>query len=86
MHMSHRRPHCPLATPLLLALIIVGCGGGTASTPTSSARSTPLHNQAASTASVNEWARAKLNCPVEGWERWALARRSIADPNDLAYT
>lgn len=34
---------------------------------------------------VYDWARAKLNCPVEGWERWALARRSIADPDDLAY-
>ncbi len=27
----------------------------------------------------------ELNCPVEGWERWALCRRSIPDPGDLAY-
>jgi SRSO17 transposase len=32
-----------------------------------------------------DWARARLNCPVEGWERWALSRRSIADPEELAY-
>ncbi len=32
-----------------------------------------------------DWAKTKLNCPVEGWERWVLARRSIADPEDLAY-
>ncbi len=32
-----------------------------------------------------DWAQAKLNCPVEGWERWALCRRSIADPDELAY-
>lgn len=34
---------------------------------------------------VYDWARARLNCPVEGWERWALCRRSISDPEDLAY-
>lgn len=32
-----------------------------------------------------DWAKTKLNCPVEGWERWVLARRSIADPEELAY-
>lgn len=34
---------------------------------------------------VYNWARARLNCPVEGWERWALCRRSISDPEELAY-
>lgn len=34
---------------------------------------------------VYDWARARLNCPVAGWERWALARRSLTDPEDLAY-
>lgn len=32
-----------------------------------------------------DWARTKLNCPVEGWERWALYRRSISEPEELAY-
>ncbi len=32
-----------------------------------------------------DWAKRELNCPVEGWERWALCRRSISDPKDLAY-
>ncbi len=34
---------------------------------------------------VYDWASARLNCPVEGWERWALARRSISEPAELAY-
>jgi SRSO17 transposase len=34
---------------------------------------------------VYDWASTRLNCPVEGWERWALARRSLADPDELAY-
>lgn len=34
---------------------------------------------------VYDWAWAKLNGPVTGWERWALGRRSIADPEELAY-
>ncbi len=32
-----------------------------------------------------DWVAARLNCPIEGWERWALARRSLSDPTDLAY-
>ena len=32
-----------------------------------------------------DWVKTKLNCPVQEWERWALARRSLADPQDLAY-
>ncbi len=32
-----------------------------------------------------DWVKTKLNCPIEGWERWALCRRSIADPEELAY-
>lgn len=32
-----------------------------------------------------DWAKAQLNCPVEGWERWALSRRSIPDPEEVAY-
>ena len=32
-----------------------------------------------------DWASTRLNCPVEGWERWALARRSPADPDELTY-
>jgi SRSO17 transposase len=34
---------------------------------------------------VYDWARARINCPVEGWERWALGRRSLTNPEDLAY-
>lgn len=32
-----------------------------------------------------DWAATTINCPVEGWQRWALCRRSIADPEELAY-
>jgi SRSO17 transposase len=32
-----------------------------------------------------DWAAVRLNCPVAGWERWALARRSLSEPQDLAY-
>ena len=32
-----------------------------------------------------DWASTRLNCPVGGWERWALARRSLVDPDELAY-
>ena len=32
-----------------------------------------------------DWAVARLNCPVAGWERWALGRRSISDPDERAY-
>ncbi len=32
-----------------------------------------------------DWAKRELNCSVEGWERWALCRRSISDAGDLAY-
>lgn len=31
------------------------------------------------------WAGVRLNCPVEGWERWALGRRSISAPDERAY-
>ncbi len=34
---------------------------------------------------VYDWAARRINCPVAGWERWTLARRSIADPQELAY-
>lgn len=34
---------------------------------------------------VYDWARVRLNCPVAGWERWALCRRSISAPEELAY-
>lgn len=34
---------------------------------------------------VYDWARVRINCPVVGWERWALARRSLADPEERAY-
>jgi SRSO17 transposase len=34
---------------------------------------------------IYDWARVALNCPVAGWERWALCRRSVAEPQDLAY-
>ena len=34
---------------------------------------------------VYDWTRMRINCPVEGWERWALTRRSLSDPTDLAY-
>jgi SRSO17 transposase len=34
---------------------------------------------------VYDWARIRLNGPVAGWERWALCRRSITEPQDLAY-
>ncbi len=32
-----------------------------------------------------DWASTRSNCPVAGWERWVLCRRSIADPEELAY-
>jgi SRSO17 transposase len=32
-----------------------------------------------------DWAAVRLNCPVTGWERWALGRRSISDPGEFAY-
>ena len=32
-----------------------------------------------------DWARTRLDCPVEGWGRWLLVRRSLADTTDLAY-
>ena len=32
-----------------------------------------------------DWTVARLNCPVTGWERWALGRRSISDPDERAY-
>lgn len=34
---------------------------------------------------VYDWAWVRLNCPVEDWERWALCRRSLAEPEELAY-
>jgi SRSO17 transposase len=34
---------------------------------------------------VYDWTRVELNSPVAGWERWALCRRSVAEPEDLAY-
>jgi SRSO17 transposase len=34
---------------------------------------------------VYDWARVRLNCLVEGWERWALCRRSVAEPEERAY-
>jgi len=34
---------------------------------------------------VYDWAARGLNGVVEGWERWALARRSVADPEAVAY-
>ncbi len=34
---------------------------------------------------VYDWASTRLNCPVQEWERWALCRRSLADPDELAY-
>ena len=34
---------------------------------------------------IYDWARVRLTSPVTGWERWALCRRSIAEPQDLAY-
>lgn len=34
---------------------------------------------------VYDWARVGLTSPVAGWERWALCRRSVAEPEDLAY-
>ncbi len=33
-----------------------------------------------------DWASTRITCPVAGWERWALCRRSIVDPADLAYS
>lgn len=32
-----------------------------------------------------DWAALLLNCPVAGWERWALGRRSLSDPDERAY-
>ncbi len=32
-----------------------------------------------------DWARTRINCPVGGWGRWLLVRRSVADPTELAY-
>jgi SRSO17 transposase len=32
-----------------------------------------------------DWAAVRLNCPVAGWERWALGRRSIRGPDAYAY-
>jgi SRSO17 transposase len=32
-----------------------------------------------------DWAAVRLNCPVAGWERWALGRRSLSDPEECAY-
>ncbi len=35
---------------------------------------------------VYDWARVRLaRWPTPGWEHWLLARRSLADPTDLAY-
>lgn len=34
---------------------------------------------------VYDWTRVELNTSVAGWERWALCRRSVAEPQDLAY-
>lgn len=34
---------------------------------------------------IYDWARIRLTCPVQGWERWALCRRSVSEPEDLAY-
>jgi SRSO17 transposase len=34
---------------------------------------------------VYDWTRVQLNSPVAEWERWALCRRSVAEPEDLAY-
>ncbi len=35
---------------------------------------------------IYDWARVRLTSPVAGWERWALCRRSVAEPEDLAYS
>ena len=32
-----------------------------------------------------DWAKTRINCPVGGWGRWLLVRRSVADPTELAY-
>jgi SRSO17 transposase len=32
----------------------------------------------------DDWAKRALNCPVAGWERWALCRRSSAAAGDQA--
>lgn len=32
-----------------------------------------------------DWAAVRLNCPVEGWERWALGRRAINDPEERVH-
>jgi SRSO17 transposase len=32
-----------------------------------------------------DWTAVRLNCPREGWERWALGRRSLSDPVEYAY-
>jgi SRSO17 transposase len=32
-----------------------------------------------------DWAAVPLNCPVADWERWALGRRSISEPEEYAY-
>jgi SRSO17 transposase len=34
---------------------------------------------------VYDWAQISLTCPIAGWARWALCRRSVAEPEDLAY-
>lgn len=34
---------------------------------------------------VYDWTRSRLNDPVTGWERRTLRRRSVAEPEDLAY-
>lgn len=34
---------------------------------------------------IYDWAAVHLNCPVAGWERWALGRRSLTDPDERAY-
>ncbi|MGH3470042.1 MAG: IS701 family transposase [Thermocrispum sp.] len=34
---------------------------------------------------IYDWAAVRINCPVAGWERWALGRRSISDADEQAY-
>jgi SRSO17 transposase len=33
-----------------------------------------------------DWAAVRLNCPVAGWQRWALGRRSLSASDEYAYS
>jgi hypothetical protein len=37
-------------------------------------------------ARVDEGVARQLTCPVAGWERWVLGRRSVAELDELAYS